>query len=130
MTHPAVVEFRLEVHRLDELQLQQARDEEPGHLDAGLQVLEGPDDALQVARWLAVLGEKGNPVRGTDARMIEVDRNVGPVRVERYALQAERPVELQIAPFLEKQILARDRTPASPRSKTRRCSLSFEKRIG
>ncbi len=78
----------------------------PGHLDSGLQVLEGPDDALQVARRLAVLGEEGHPVRGADPRVIEVDRDLGPVRIERHALQAERPIELQVAPFLEKEILA------------------------
>ena len=42
-----------------------------------LQVLESPDDALQVTRGLAVLGEQRLAVLDADPRMIEVDRDLG-----------------------------------------------------
>src|SRR6185312_6876020 len=98
-------ELRLDRQRLYQLQLEEARDEVARHFDAGIQVLEGPDDALQVARRLAVLREERLAILDADARVIEIDRDLGAVRVEGDALQTQGPVELQVAPLLEKEVL-------------------------
>src|SRR5581483_5111953 len=102
---PAVVELCFDVDRLDELQLEEAGNEVPGHLDPRLQVLESPDDALQVPRGLTMLGEERLALLDAYPRVIEVDRDIGSMRVERYALQAQWPVELQVAPLLEEEVL-------------------------
>src|SRR6185312_7169401 len=102
---PAVVELRFDLHRLDQLQLEKAGDEVPRDLDPGLQVLECSDDALQVPGGLAVLREERLAVLDADPRVIEIDRNLGPARIERHPLQGQGPIELQVAPFLEKEVL-------------------------
>src|SRR5258708_20405657 len=57
--HRAIVELNLDIDRFDELQLQQPFDEQLRHLSARAQVLESPDDALQITRRLPLLGEQG-----------------------------------------------------------------------
>src|SRR5205085_5502290 len=89
-----------------ELQLQEPGDEQFGHLHARGQVLEGPDDALQISSWQPLCSEKELAALRTNPGIIEIDREVRSVCVERSALQSERTVELAFCPLLEKKILA------------------------
>src|SRR5882724_5282876 len=104
--HASIVELHLDIDRLDELQLQQPGDEQFGHLDAWAQVLESPDDALQITRRLPLLGEQRLAAFRAYPRIIEIDREVRAVGIERSPLQNERSIGLPFLPLFEEQILA------------------------
>ncbi len=102
----AVTQLHLDIDRLDELQLQQPGDEQLGHLDTRLEILECPDDALQIAGRFSLIREQGLAVFGSDAGVIQVDRHVRALSEEGSALQHQGPIELRILPLVEEQILA------------------------
>src|SRR5215471_112803 len=88
----AIVELRLDVDRLDELELEEPRNEQLRHLDPGVKALESVHDALQVPGRLSDCGEEVLALLDADARMIEVDRKIRSLRIEGEALQADRTV--------------------------------------